>query len=186
MKVAIRPIITVLAIPKYALLTAASAVLVLSVLIWFFNFDTLLYVVGLPNYAIGDKSSFFLSAYTNSILYFFRDPVVFTRVIFSLLAGVTIALYFFIRQHQQTTVERKGFSGLVVALLASGCVACGTSILSPLLSGVGAAAAATLGEVIGTLGNLLGIILMLFAINGFSKRITYVLATQSLKKGGLE
>ena len=62
MKVAIRPIITVLAIPKYALITASAAVLVLSVLIWFFNFDTLLYVVGLPNYPVSNKLSYFFSA----------------------------------------------------------------------------------------------------------------------------
>lgn len=177
-----RSIIAVLSKPRYALIALISGLLVLGLLIWFFNFDTLLYIASLPNYQLSDKLSYFFSGYTNSALYFFRDPVTFTRVIFSLLAGVNIALYVFIRKHQQPVTVRKGLGGFGVAVVASGCVACGTSILSPLVAGASAGAAATIGSTVGSIGNIIGIGLMLYSANGFGKRIKYVLARQSINE----
>lgn len=173
-------IIAVLSKPTYTLITLVSGLIVLGTLIWFFSFDTLLYLVGLPNYPISDKLSYFFSGYTNSALYFFRDPVVFTRVVFSVLAGINIGLYVFIRKHQQPITVRKGLGGFGVALLASGCVACGISILSPLVAGVSAGAAVTIGRAVGSIGNIIGIGLMIYLTNGFGKRISYKLARQNI------
>lgn len=160
-------IVAVLARPKYALIALVTAFVVLGLLIWLFAFDTLLYVVALPDYPVGEKVQLLLSGYTNSFRYI-DDPVIFTRVIFSGLAGIAAALYWFVRTHTPKARNRKGLSGFVVALFASGCVACGTSILSPLLVGVGAAASASLGIVIGIVGNGIGIILMAYAIRGLA------------------
>jgi hypothetical protein len=172
----IRSITKVLSMPAYAMVAILSGLTVLGVLVWLFSFDTLLYVLTLSNYPASEKVNYFLSPYANSFGYFFRDPVVASRLIFSVLAGINIALYIYIRKHEEATAIRKGLGGFAVALIGSGCIACGTSLLSPLLVGVGAGAGAIMGAAVSTFGFLVGIMLMLYSINGFGKQVSYELA----------
>ncbi len=174
----IRSIANVLSRPAYALTALVSSFAVLEILVWLFTFDTLWYVLTMPDYPVSEKLSYFLSPFVNSFTYFFQDPVAASRLIFSVLAGLNLALYVYIRQHQQPVSSRKGLGGLATALVASGCVACGTSIFSPLLVGVGVGASAIIGAMVSTVGYLIGIILMLYSINGFGKRVAYELATR--------
>ena len=153
-----------------------SAFVVLGLLVWLFIFNTLWYVLTLPGYPAGEKLSYFLSPYVNSFTYFFHDPVTASRLIFSILVGLNIMLYVYIRRRQQTVSSRKSLGGLATAMIASGCVACGTSLLSPLLVGVSAGASAIIGSTVTTTGYLIGIILMLYSITGFGKRVSYELA----------
>ncbi|HSH56214.1 MAG TPA: hypothetical protein VK983_05330 [Candidatus Limnocylindrales bacterium] len=173
---ALNGIIEVLGCPIYAATAIVAAVISLGLLVWLFTFDTLLYVLTLPDYPMGDKLNFLISPYANSISYFFSDPVVAARLVFSILAGINIALYLFIRKHEASVTGRKGLSGFLIALIGSGCVACGTSILSPLLVGVGAGASAVIGAAVSTFGYVIGILLMLYSINGLSKRAEFELA----------
>ncbi len=170
----LRKIGSVLAKPKYLAVAITAWLITLGLLLWLFSFDTLLYVLTLQNYEASQKVSFFLSPFINSFTFFFRDPVTATRMIFSVLAGISFALFLYARNSQPTGPSQrvKSFSGLGIALLGSGCVACGTSLISPVLIGAGAGTTAVIGAAVGTIGYIIGIVLIVFAIKGLLKRIT--------------
>lgn len=157
---------SVLLKPKYAAIAIVSWLLTLGVLLWLFSLDTLLYVLVLPNYATSEKFGFFLSPFVNSFIFFFEDPVTASRMIFSLLAGVSVALFVYVRRNRPGgRLQGKGrIAGLTLLLSGSGCIACGTSLISPLLIGAGAGTSALIGAAIGTIGYLIGIVLLVRAI----------------------
>jgi hypothetical protein len=165
-----RAVVTVLTRPKFAAIAVLTALLALSVLIWLFAFEALVYVLTLPGLAAGDKALFVLSAYTNSLLYI-DDPIVFTRVVFAILAGISFGMYWLIRSHRQVAKIPRNLGGFTVALVSAGCVACSTSLLAPLLAALGASLSVTASISIGVAGNVIGIILMLYAIRGLSIQI---------------
>ncbi len=177
-KISARAVFKVLSIPRYFFITLLSGFVLLGLLIWLFSFQTLFYVLSVPFLSVNQKLSYFFSGYTNSFLYFFRDPIVFTRDIFVILAAINISLFIFVRRSSQNSEQkmRGGTSGLMVGLVASGCIACGTSIIAPLLASVGATASASASQSIGAVGNIIGIILTLYSVHGFGKRTAYELA----------
>jgi hypothetical protein len=165
-----RAIAAVLTRPKFATIAILVALLTLSVLIWLFALESLVHVLTLPGLAASEKALFVLSAYTNSLLYI-DDPIVFTRVVFAILAGISFAMYWFIRSHRHDTKMRRNLGGFTVALASAGCVACGTSLLAPLLTALGASLSVTASISIGVAGNVIGIMLMLYAIRGLSVQV---------------
>ncbi len=168
----------VLSMTRYFFIAIFSGFILLGLLTWLFSFEALLYVLSVPFLSVYEKLSYFFSGYANSFLYFFRDPIVFTRDIFVVLAAINIALFVFIKrsnQHDQQKM-RGGTSGLLVGLVASGCITCGTSIIAPLFASVGATATASASQSIGAIGNVLGIMLTLYSVHGFGKRAAYELA----------
>lgn len=152
--------------------------MLLGLLVWLFSFQTLLYVLSVPFLSTSEKLSYFFSPYANSFLYFFRDPIVFTRDIFVILAAINISLLIFIKRNTPSDHRkiRGGTSGLVVGLVASGCVVCGTSIIAPLFASVGATATASASQSIGAIGNIIGIILMIYSLHGLGNRAAQELA----------
>lgn len=170
----LRAIGSVLLMPLYGFVALIAALFVLSLLIWIFHLPELFYVINLPGFPLSEKLLFGLSGYTNTLL-FIHEPLVFTRVVFSLLAGMSVALYVFIRKHEQTVKARKGLGGFAAALLGSGCIVCGTSLLSPVLGSTAAFASASLSTALGVAANAIGIMLMLYSLQGLGKRAAYEL-----------
>lgn len=81
----------------YTIIAIVAWFFLLGILVWLFTFTTLTYVLSLPDLSAADKLSFFFEPYKNSFLYFFRDPVTASRLIFTILAAVVVASYFYIR-----------------------------------------------------------------------------------------
>ncbi|MEO6761159.1 MAG: glutaredoxin domain-containing protein [Candidatus Saccharimonadales bacterium] len=175
----IRIVASVLGRPKYALAAVLSGFIVLGLLVWLLQFPTLSYIFSQQFIPVSEKLSFFFSGYVSSFQSFFNNPIAATRIIFSVLAGINVALYISTRQHSQVVRARKGFGGFSAALFGSGCATCGTSLISPLLAGVGAGTAVGIGVAIGSIGNLLGIALILYSINSYGKRLSYDSTCQS-------
>lgn len=169
----------VLKIPKYGLVAFVSAFAVLGILIWIFHLPELWYVIALDNFPASEKTAFLFSGYRNTLLYV-HEPLIFTRVVFSLLAGINIALYWFIRKREQTAKARRGLGGFVAAVVGSGCITCGTSLLSPVLGSSVGFASASYTSSLGLLGNIIGIVLMLYSLQGFGKRAAYELARSNI------
>lgn len=167
----LQAILRVILVPKYALIAIISTISVLAVLVWLFSFDTLLYVISLPSYPERDKFNFFISPFVDTAKYVYRDPVVASRQVFSILAGINLAMFLYIRKSTGRISAKKSLGGFGVALVGSGCVACGTSILTPVLIGVGTGTSAIIGVAVGTLGYVIGITLLIYSIHGFSKYI---------------
>lgn len=177
-KIGARAIFKVLSMPRYFFIAILSGFVLLGLLVWLFSFQTLFYVLSVPFLSANEKLGYFFSGYTNSFLYFFRDPIVFTRDLFVVLAAINISLFIFIRRSKQNNQQKLhgGAGGLFVGLVAAGCITCGTSIIAPLLASVGATASASASRNIGAIGNIIGIILTLYSVHGFGKRAAYELA----------
>ena len=160
----------VLARPAYFFVALIASFLILGTLAWLFKLDALFYVFTIPFLSVGEKFNYFFSPYVNSFSFFFKDPVVASRLIFSALAGTCWATYLYVRQQSPTKV-RGGLSGMTVALVSSTCIACGTSLLSPVLLALGAGSSVLIGATISTIGYCVAIVLMLFSLANLAKRV---------------
>lgn len=168
---------------RYVVIAVGAWFTIYGIIVWLLIFPTLIYVLGLPTLPISDKISFFLRPYQDSFIYFFSDPVVAGRLIFSLLAAIVVTFYTYIRDSGGGGHGKKKIAGgVAVALTGSGCITCGTSLLFPFLAGVGGGTsyyigttskAYLIGIATGTLIYLLSIILILVALYGLSKRVLY-------------
>lgn len=149
---------------RYCLLPAWIGIL------WLFTYllsTTLFsYVFANPTLSFSQKTSFLFQSFTNTFSNF-NDPRALSLGIFSFLATVNILLMirlFRERRNKQDLTKTGGAT--VVALIGSHCVACGGSLLAPLitaLAGSGSvfsAARITTGIVVSTLINIVGIILI--------------------------
>lgn len=160
-----RTVIIVLSQPSYGFLALGVALVVLTLLIWLFDSAQLVYVFGLDQ-PMALKWQFFFSAYRNTFIYL-DNPIVFTRLIFSLLAGITVALAMYTRHQTPKKQFRKGADGGVAALIGAGCVTCGTSLLAPFFAIFGVALTTTAAAWLGIAANSIGIVLLFYAIQYF-------------------
>jgi hypothetical protein len=83
---------------------------------------------------IVERTGLVASLYTNPFTYIL-EPVTLTTIILSLLLAVNFLLIRFVRQFQRRIAGR--VQSTVSMLLTGHCVACGASILAPLISLVG-------------------------------------------------
>jgi hypothetical protein len=170
-----RVISKILLKPRYLFITLSAGFIILGLLLWLFTFQTLLYVLNAPFLPISQKIAYFFSGYSNSVLYVLRDPIVFTRDAFVIVAAVNVTVFMFVRRHRRgyNQKSRSGASGLAVGLIAAGCVACGTSIIAPLFAVVGATASAATSQKIGVAGNIIGIVITLYSLYILGKQAAY-------------
>lgn len=166
----VKAISQVLAHPAYAALAVISAFVILSLLIWLFAAPQLLHVLQLDQPS-AMKWQFFWNAYSNSLIYL-DNPLVFTRALVSLLGGITIAVYVYIRRFGQKTSWRKGAGAGIAAMTGAGCVTCGVSLITPLLALFGVSVSAVTMTWVGVLANSLGSVLLLYSLQHFGEVIT--------------
>lgn len=148
-----------------------------SLFLWFVKINLLVYIASSSVLTFIDKIDYVLDAYVNFLR--IDGPVSLSRIVLSLLLAVSLTLMVFVWQTGKRRREAaKGSSGSLVAMVATHCVACGTSLAAPLvtaLAGSGAyyfsaeRYAATQAVAIGA--NTLGIVIVLWAIRGMAKRI---------------
>lgn len=148
----------------------------ISIFLWLVNINLLAYILGSPVLTPFGKIDFIFDIYLN----FFKidNPVNLSRAVFSLLLAINLTLLIFVwRAGKQRLGAVKSNSGALVAMVGSHCVACGTSIVVPLvtaLAGSGAYFSAerfAATQLLATGANLLGVILIAWSIKGITKRI---------------
>lgn len=81
--------------------------------------------------SVQDKLAMVLSLYTNTIRFLF-NPVTFTTVTLSLLLAINFVVIGFIRRHIQKMGTKT--QGMLAIVVSSHCVACGSSLVAPLIS----------------------------------------------------
>lgn len=138
----VKPIIHILKRPRYALLFAGTTVLVNMVLVWFFNLELIIHVIGNTSLDTGEKTTFFFRTVASIYSDMFTSLRSFLFVAFSLVFGLNITTLVFLRQQRVSSKTPK--SSFAVALIGSGCVACGGSIVAPVLTLAGATASLAL------------------------------------------
>lgn len=119
-----------------------GAWLMSGVILWSLNIGTLWYVMVQAPVSLSIKLQFYLYGY-QSLFRTYSTSLSLAIVVVSLLAGInTVLLLYVIRvRKQRIAVSRQSASGglaVLLAIVGSGCVACGTSIVTPILATLGA------------------------------------------------
>lgn len=149
----------------------------ISLFLWMININLLAYILSSPVLTPVGKLDFIIDAYVSS--FNISSPVNLTRFIFSFLLAINLTLLVFLwRVGKQRLGAVKSNSGALVALVGSHCIACGTSLVAPLITALAGSGAYFSAErfaatqLLAAGANFLGIILMAWSIKGVVRHIT--------------
>ncbi len=164
--------------PLFILVTLLLTVLIFGILLWLFNLGLLAYVLFRSPFSIVEKLGFIFSVYT-SVFSNFDTPQAIVLVLFSVLFGMNLTMLIFILYSRGKVVKESKKTGLslVLAIIASGCAACGTSILTPLLVSIGASGSLALSRNLGIIISYLSLLLVLYSIYSLGAAVANTLAT---------
>jgi hypothetical protein len=181
-RVAGRGIRNVVAMPAMLLVGVLIAFSMMGLILWSLNLGLLRYVVFESSLAISERISFFLSVYQN-IFTDYSYMQAGSVIILSLLFGLNVmTLLTIIKLRRQASVSKSTtLGGIIAGLLGSGCAACGTSLLTPIITNIGLASSAVFAERLSVVLNFLAILLLLFSLyrSGQVLATDIVLARQS-------
>lgn len=178
LKLSLLSVAKVLTRPMYLLITLGVSWLFLGVLVWLTNISLLRFALVGSSLSIVGKLDFVLSGY-RSIITNFEPLAALLVVLLSILFGINTALLVFVKRgslSQERASSKQSFGAALASVVSVGCAACGTSILAPLLSGVGAAASVGFVELLGVVANIVAFSLLAFSIYTLGQRAATVLA----------
>lgn len=180
LKISLRSALKVFVRPSYILLALFGTLLASGLILWSLNLDLLRYIIFEAPVSASIKFSFFFDTY-KSIYTTFNSIQGTGIVVFSVLFGVNLALLVFVLRHRgfKSIPKKSGVSGFALAIIGGGCIACGTSIIAPLLATLGATSAPFVRD-LGTLFNWLGSLLIAYSIYKLGAVCSYIFATQDL------
>lgn len=150
--------------PAYIVISLITTIFISGFIIWSLNFDLVRYIAFEAPLSLLEKFEFFWDVHT-SIFTTYGSSQASGILIFSILFGINIALIVkLIKMGGFKSIPKKsGSAGLLLAVLGGGCIACGTSILAPLLATLGATTTAAATE-ISNYFNWIGSVLILYSI----------------------
>lgn len=167
--------------PSYILLAFVGAFFASGLILWSLNLDLVGYILFQAPLAIGGKINFFLDIYTE--VYTTYTSIQGTGiVIFSILFGINLGVLVYVFKHKgfQAIPKKSGVGGLMFAVLGGGCIACGTSLIAPLLATLGATTAPFVRD-LATIFNLIGSLLLLYSIYKLGEIISIIFTKQKLE-----
>ena len=166
--------IEVLRRPAYILLAAAIAVVVLAAALWLPNYRLLGAVFTTPGVALGAKLQL-LAILLGGLVSNFGVVAAVSTAPTPVLFGVDVAMIVYFAKRRRARLARgeiaAGFGGAASGALAAGCAACGSFLLLPVLSFIGAAGALALLPLGGAELGLLSIGLLLLSIYLIARKI---------------
>lgn len=178
-KTSLTNVIRVLARPKYLIVGVLAGFFILGVILWSLNFDLLKFIVFDSNLPLNEKFSFFTSVYKGIFVSAGRLPAL-TMIIFAILFAVNTACVLFVLRNrdEESALHKSTVAGLGLAIVGGGCIACGTSVLAPILIGVGAGSASTFLSEIGVYINIIASGFLIWSIYRLGLNIGTILARQ--------
>jgi len=167
--------------PSYLGVGLLTFIIVAGLFAWLGNIQLLLIILGL-NAPPGEKLAVFVGGY-QSIFISYQPLAAAIIVVFCILFAINTTLLAFVLVGQSQALRSGGTGavGLLAGIIGAGCAACGTSIITPLAAGVGAAASTTLTEYIGLVANLAGSMLLVFSIYRLGLNAADILVRQRQK-----
>ncbi len=170
-------LIFVVSKPLYVFIAVFGVLLASSIILWSLNLELVGYILFEAPIGFADKINFFAGTYRD-IFITYNSLHALGITVFSLLFGINIMLLLFviINKRFSSVPKKSGFGGTILAVIAGGCVACGTSLLSPLLATFGASSTIFLRDLSLWL-NWIASLLMLYSIYRLAS------ATVSIKAG---
>lgn len=160
--------------PAYLLLAATIAILVLAGTLWLPNYRLIGAVFTTSGVALGTKLQL-LASLVGGLASNFGAVAAVTTSIIPLLFGVDVAMLVYFARQRRARLARgeiaASLGGAASGAIAAGCAACGSFLLLPILSFLGAAGALALLPLGGAELGLVSIALLLLSIYLIARKI---------------
>jgi len=168
------------AYPWTIALTVVLASLIFGILLWIFNIGLLYFALFQAPLSFSEKIGFIGGVY-GSVFTNFDTPQALALFLFATLFGINLSMLAFViyARGKVAKQSKKTGASLVLAILASGCAACGTSVLTPLLISLGAGGSIALSREIGIAISYLSLSLVVYSIYSLGGVLATTLATTS-------
>lgn len=163
-RITLNAMFTVLKKPRYIVIMNLAILFMAGAIVWSLNLDLLRYILLEAPLSSYDKLSFFSYTY-ESLFTTFDSAQSLGIVVFSLLFGINASLFVYVIRRRGFKAVPKKSSGtaFTLAILGGGCVACGTSLIAPLLATFGATSGVLVRE-LGAVFMWVGSILTIYSI----------------------
>ncbi len=163
-RITLNALLTVLKKPRYIVIMILAVLFMAGAIVWSLNLDLIRYILFEAPISFYDKLSFFSYTY-ESLFTTFDSAQSLGIVVFSLLFGVNTALFIYVirRRGLKAVPKKSGGTAFTLAILGGGCVACGTSLIAPLLATFGATSGAFVRE-LGAVFMWVGSVLTIYSI----------------------
>lgn len=150
--------------PSYITIGILAAFFMAGLVIWSLNLGLIIYIFLDAPLNFIDKIGFFVDGY-QSLFSNINSYLSVSIIVFSILFGVNIALLVYVLRHigYSKIPKKSGGGAFIFAILSGGCIACGTSLLTPILISLGLFGGAFVRD-LGTIFNVLGSVLLLYSI----------------------
>lgn len=178
LKISTKSVAKVLIKPGYLAAAITGSLLASAFILWSLNISLVKYIIVDAPINIWQKFDFFIDVYKG--IYTTYETIQGTGiVIFSVLFGINLALLIFVLRNRgfQAVPKKSGAGGFALAILGGGCIACGTSIIAPVLATLGATSTPLLRN-LSTIFLWFGSILIIYSIYKLGAVISYVLAQE--------
>ncbi|MBP7837145.1 hypothetical protein KA021_00400 [Candidatus Saccharibacteria bacterium] len=155
--------------PAYFFLAAGVSILFYEFIFWFLNLGLMQYLLTSPFLTVGDKIQMLIGSYSG-IFTLPLSPLALTLFAVSVFQGVAVAaLVYSIRKEramQRGFLKEFGGTGIAGALsvLGLGCAACGTSLVTPILTFFFATSSVAVAEEVGLYSAVLALIVSLITV----------------------
>lgn len=155
--------------PAYLLLATVVSIIFYEFIFWFLNLGLLQYLLTSPHLTFGDKFQMLIGSYSG-IFTLPLSPLAITLFAVSVFQGVAVAaLVYSIRKEramQRGFLKELGGTGVagVLSVLGLGCAACGTSLVTPILTFFFATSSVAVAEQVGYYSALLALIVSLITV----------------------
>lgn len=163
-KVAFLAVVRLFAHPAYIILALAGTLLVSGFVVWSLNGQLLAYVLFAAPITLWAKLGFLVDSY-RTLFTVYDTLQSIGLVVFAVLFGINLATMVYVLRHRSagSIPKKSGIGGLGFAVLGGGCVACGTSVIAPLLATIGASSGPFVRD-LGTAFNVFGSLLILYSL----------------------
>lgn len=176
---------TVFRRPTYLLLATGAAATVFAFAVWLPNLPLLVQVMGHAQIAVSDKLALPISLLGAIGTNFTPLSAVYTIAI-AILFGMNIALGTYFVRHRISIARQSGVAtgalGLMSGVLGVGCAACGSLLLTSLLSLIGATWILSYLPLAGGEFGILGVLLLLMSLCAMAKRVQDPAVCKSYQK----
>ncbi len=178
-KIALKGILGVMKNPLYVLGSIAVGFITLGIILWSLNTQLLWYIVVEAPINFAQKLEFVTDVY-GGIATNYESTQSMIMLLFSFLFGVNIMLIVFVVRNGafKLSKNKSSVGGLTAAIIGGGCIACGTSIITPIIASFGATATISLNNTVGTLVNTIGIVFILYSLLGLGQLAATILSQE--------
>lgn len=163
-RITLKAVLFVLSKPLYLLTAVLLSILMAGIIIWSLNYELVGYIIFDAPLNFIEKIEFFSYGYQN--LFNTLDSLLSSGILlFSFLFGINASMLIYtIKNHGFNNIPKKSSSGaFILAILGGGCIACGTSLLAPILISLGAVSTPLLRD-LGAIFNWLGCLVLIYSI----------------------